>query len=477
MGSTRTFIRICGLLLLTASVIAGCDSLPFIEEEDEGLKASGVVEAVEIAVAPQVGGRVAEVFVKEGDPVLSEDRLFQLEDTLLSSQYEGATAGFEAAQANLEAALASLDLAQASLLAARTAQELAHIQHQAVLNLARFEEQENRTTLWSRLQPDEFETPPWYFTKLDEKAATEAEIVSAKDDLDEQLGAYAELLQDPEYADLLAAELRLAQAQAAFLVAQSMLEREMAETGGEQLQDSVQTLFDNARAELEAAQKALDEILGDETAEEILTAKAGVTTAQERYETALDLWASTLTGDQSLQVRVAMLGLDQAQANVAQAEAAISQAEAGVTAAEKLVDQALTAVKMVEIQTDELTVYAPDSGVILVRNVEPGELVLPGATAMTIGQLDELTVTVYISEDRYGQIDLGDLAIITTDSFPNEIFQAIVTRIADQAEYTPRNVGTEGDRSTIVFAVELSVDDPNYKLKPGMPVDVGFVQK
>jgi len=60
------------------------------------------------------------------------------------------------------------------------------------------------------------------------------------------------------------------------------------------------------------------------------------------------------------------------------------------------------------------------------------------------------------------------------DSFPGETFTAIVTRIADQAEYTPRNVQTREERQTTVYAVELSADNPGGKFKPGMPVDVTF---
>ncbi len=126
------------------------------------------------------------------------------------------------------------------------------------------------------------------------------------------------------------------------------------------------------------------------------------------------------------------------------------------------------------MQIDLLVVKSTGSGVVMTRSVEPGEVVQPGLAAMTIGQLDNLTITVYIPEDKYGQINLGDTATLAADSFPGEIFQATVTRIADRAEYTPRNVQTKEDRQTTVFAIELSVSDPDGKLKPGMPTDVVF---
>jgi HlyD family secretion protein len=64
---------------------------------------------------------------------------------------------------------------------------------------------------------------------------------------------------------------------------------------------------------------------------------------------------------------------------------------------------------------------------------------------------------------------------VGVDSFPTQLFFAKVTRIADQAEFTPRNVQTAEGRQTTVFAVELSVQNATGLLKPGMPADVTFV--
>jgi multidrug resistance efflux pump len=94
---------------------------------------------------------------------------------------------------------------------------------------------------------------------------------------------------------------------------------------------------------------------------------------------------------------------------------------------------------------------------------------------MTIAVLDKLTITVYIPEDKYGQIKLGDRAKLSVDSFPDETFEAMVIRIANRAEYTPRNVQTKEDRQTTVYAIELAVSDNEGKLKPGMPTDVVFI--
>jgi multidrug resistance efflux pump len=93
---------------------------------------------------------------------------------------------------------------------------------------------------------------------------------------------------------------------------------------------------------------------------------------------------------------------------------------------------------------------------------------------MTLGQLDNLSITVYVPENLYGGLSLGQSASVTVDSFPGETFNATVTHIADQAEFTPRNVQTAEGRSTTVFAIKLQVQDTVGKLKPGMPADVVF---
>jgi membrane fusion protein YbhG len=85
-----------------------------------------------------------------------------------------------------------------------------------------------------------------------------------------------------------------------------------------------------------------------------------------------------------------------------------------------------------------------------------------------------MTITVYIPEDRYGAINLGETAQVKVDSFPGEAFTAKVSYIADQAEFTPRNVQTSEGRRSTVFAIKLSIGNSGGELKPGMPADVTF---
>jgi HlyD family secretion protein len=108
--------------------------------------------------------------------------------------------------------------------------------------------------------------------------------------------------------------------------------------------------------------------------------------------------------------------------------------------------------------------------------VEPGEFVQPGAVALTMANINELTITVYVPEPRLNEISLGQPATVTIDVASGEspAFDAEIIQIADQAEFTPRNVQTVEGRSSTVFAVKLKVTDPENKLKIGMPADVVF---
>jgi HlyD family secretion protein len=106
--------------------------------------------------------------------------------------------------------------------------------------------------------------------------------------------------------------------------------------------------------------------------------------------------------------------------------------------------------------------------------VEAGEFLQPGTTALVLGKLNNLTITVYVPEDRYGQLALGQQATVTVDSFDGLTFTATIIQIADQAEFTPRNVQTAEGRSSTVYAIKLSVENPEGKLKIGMPADVVF---
>jgi len=134
-------------------------------------------------------------------------------------------------------------------------------------------------------------------------------------------------------------------------------------------------------------------------------------------------------------------------------------------------------VDLLDTEIGKMTIQAPVPGVVMTRNAEPGSVVNAGADLLTLGRLDELTITVYVPEDRIGEVLLGEKAKVSVDTFPGVVFDAAVNYISDQAEFTPRNVETVSGRENTVFAVKLSLKDTSGRLKPGMPADVTFDPK
>lgn len=424
------------------------------------LTGSGTVETTEVLISPEITGRVVDVMASEGEAVKSGDALFKLDDTLLNAQLHQAQTNLAAAQSGLEAANTALQAAQAGATTAQAQYELA-------IASARQQAQPARSVAWSQPEPSEFEQPVWYFTQTEEITAALDEVNAASEALNTAHTNFNTLVTSEPYANLTATEKRLAQAQAAFQDASRVLDRAQAQDNPT-LQDAAQTSYDAAQSELDSAQQAYNDLLTTQEASDILTARAQLSVAQERYDTAVDRYNSLLTGEFSLAVRVAADTVAQAQANVTAAQSKVTQAQTAI-------DQAQSAIDLVNIQLEKLVITAPVDGVVLARNIEAGEIVLAGGTAMIMGQLDHLTITVYIPENRYGELKLGDQATVHIDSFPAALFNASITRIADQAEFTPRNVQTVEGRSTTVYAVELTVQNPAGLLKPGMPADVTFI--
>ena len=210
----------------------------------------------------------------------------------------------------------------------------------------------------------------------------------------------------------------------------------------EQMREQVEA----TNSQVLAAQERLNKVLGGATSYDILSAEARVAGAEAQLRAAQAQHTLLMAGPSAEQI--------------AAADAAVAQAEA--------------ALKTLDAQADKLIVRVPTNGTVLVKNVHVGEVVSAGASAFVLGKLNTLRITVYVPEDTYGRVKLGQTAKVTVDSYPGVAFTGSVVYIADQAEFTPSNVQTAEGRRTTVYAIKLDVPNPDGKLKPGMPADVSF---
>ena len=258
--------------------------------------------------------------------------------------------------------------------------------------------------------------------------------------------------------------------------------------------DQAAAMRSQAAAAVTSAQASLDLLNAGPSQDAVRVAQRQVQQARAAYRAAKNAYANLSKAEKDLPTGVSLkiqrdtaeaaLATAQAQYQLAvagarpeqvrAAEAQVEAAKAQFQAADAQVVSANAALGVLDAQADRLTLLAPTAGRVLSRAIEPGETVVPGAALLVLGDLDRLTLTVYVPEDRLGEVVVGESVSITVDSFPGETFAGSVSRIADQAEFTPRNVQTVEGRKTTVFAVDLALDPSDGQLKPGMPADVVF---
>lgn len=434
------------IFFITLSLsLVGCDVLT--QQDQPGLQASGVVEAIEISVSPELGGRIADVMVQEGDPVQRGQPLFKFSNTLLEAQLDQAQAALEQAQANYELT-ASQPMEEQRRVAVTAAESELVAARQSLKSL-----QENADV--ARAQASQSVADAREVVRDAERRVANLESRSKQTDINQ-----AE-------ANVVLLEKQLKDARKDFEPYANKPEDNL-------VRATYLLKLSQVQEEYDQAVRHLNNLLGSANEIDLAKAKADLEMAHARLAESEREYKKLQSGPDPDKLDLAETHLQSAEAALALAQADTAQQQLDL--AQTQVTSAQAALEVIQAQLDQLIVSSPVDGTVLTRIVEPGEVIQPGSTGLVIGQLDRLTVKVYIPEDRYGQIGLGDSAQVIADSFPGETFSAEVTRIAEQAEYTPRNVQTEEDRRTTVFSVELSLGNTSGKLKPGMPVDVHFEQ-
>ena len=216
--------------------------------------------------------------------------------------------------------------------------------------------------------------------------------------------------------------------------------------------------------------------------QEKLELTAAVESALSRYEKArVDfdryqaLYAKGAVSAQ--QMDSARSGLEVATGDLTAARQRLSLSEEGtrpdtIEAQRLEVERSKAVLAASKTMIDDTFVKSPITGLVLTKNYENGEYVNPGAALMTVGDMTDCWVKVYIPSTHLGRIAVGQSAEVRVDSFPGRVFPGTIQEIAQQAEYTPRQSITPSERANLVFAVKVQVDNGAGILKPGMPADV-----
>lgn len=436
------------IFVLVIIPLSGCGLLES-ETPETQITASGSISADKFTISPQVGGMIKEIYVQEGENVQVDQQLFRLDDEIMQAQYDQAMAAVVQAEAGVEAAKKQLESARVQYDRGRQG---ARLMYQQSL--------QNQTPIWSQSVPEEFNQPYWYYQRDERVSGAQTEVDKARRNLEIEQANLENIQEKATNDDFMAVEQTLTDARARFLVAEQTLSQAQFAQNNEILEEMAQKDYDAALADLETAQRDYERMITSAAASEVLEARAKVAVASARLENAENYLDRQLTLDNSLEVQAARTAMESAESQVKLAEAGKEEASA--------------ALSLLQIQLNKSIVTAPVDGVVINLNNEIGELVGAGSNVIQLAKLDVVSLTVYIPEDVYGRIPIGQKVTITVDSYPGETFYGEVISIADEAEFTPRNVQTVEGRKATVYAVEIEIPNSSLKLKPGMPADVNF---
>lgn len=269
-----------------------------------------------------------------------------------------------------------------------------------------------------------------------------------------------------------------------------------------------------AQAAVEKAQATLDELKNGSRPQQILAAQATLDRAivererlKDELARAVKLRESNTITQEVFDAQKAAFGVAVAQVREAdeqfklvkegareeairQAQKALNQAQAQyklvlegprketIDQARAKVQQAQAAVQLAETKLSYATVVSPLSGIVLSKNVEPGEFVAAGTPVITVGDLQtpkNIWLRAYIDEADLNRVKYLQPAKVTTDGYPGKTFEGYVGFIASEAEFTPKTVQTEKERTRLVYRIKIYVDNPHLELKRGMPADAAIL--
>ncbi len=208
-------------------------------------------------------------------------------------------------------------------------------------------------------------------------------------------------------------------------------------------------------------------------AEQVLTEARAL---ERRRESELAFAIHELERAQSLGERGFTPGqvVDLRRTQKATAEAAIAAARAGVQRAEAAIAAARATVERIRSDLAEYTLRAPKAGRVQYRLAEPGEVLAPGARVVSLLDLEDVYMVVFVPTAVTGRLRFGAEARIVFDAAPRWVVPASVHFVAAEAQFTPRYVETEAEREKLMFRVQVRIPEAILRayadiVKTGVP--------
>lgn len=242
-----------------------------------------------------------------------------------------------------------------------------------------------------------------------------------------------------------------------------------------------------AEAHVAAQEQALLRLRNGTRPEEVAQARAALAAAQAEAANARSVYERTkaisaaskgrAVSEQDLDTALAALHMSEAR--VESQRKALDLALAGprkeeIAQAQAQLDAAQAELQLLERQLRDAELIAPIDAVVRNRLMEPGEFATPQRPVFSLAVTTPKWVRAYAPESALGRLKLGVPARITVDSFPGSPLEGSIGFISSVAEFTPKTVQTEELRTSLVYEVRVFVEDPQNRLRLGMPATVRF---
>ena len=201
--------------------------------------------------------------------------------------------------------------------------------------------------------------------------------------------------------------------------------------------------------------------------------------AERNYKRFEDLFRNGVITEQERDTM--KLNYDVAKSRLAESESVLKLAQGNLTridAAKQDIEVATAQINSISASFNQASIQlaytqlkSPIEGIITSRNIEPGETVNSGREVLTVSDLSRVDLKIFVDETEIGKVKPGQKVDVKVDTFPGKTYTGTVSFISPEGEFTPKIIQTKKERVKLVYLVKVSIANPNFELKSGMPAD------
>jgi HlyD family secretion protein len=236
--------------------------------------------------------------------------------------------------------------------------------------------------------------------------------------------------------------------------------------------ESAQAEFDSAKRDWDRAQTLIKS--DDISKAQFDQYRKGMDAATANLKQAQQHSALVNAGNRSEEIESATAQESKARASLRMGEAnslELQRREQDILARQGDIARAKAQIVLIDSQLSDTIAIAPVSGVVLVKAADVGEVLAPGTSVVTIGDIDHPWLRAYVGEKDLGRVKLGSSVKVTTDSYPGKVYNGRVSFISSEAEFTPKQIQSTEERVKLVYRIKIDIDNPQHELKSNMPAD------